>query len=67
MALSKSSCHWQKCLATDAQCRGAIDRMIDDDELIDDLTVVDPYEVHAPSRRSDKDLDRLLGKGKGNQ
>ena len=52
--------HWQKCLATDAQGRDAIDRRIDD-ELIDDLTVVDPYEVHAPSRRSDKALGELLG------
>jgi hypothetical protein len=26
----------------------------------DYLIVVDPYEVHAPSRRSDKELGRML-------
>lgn len=29
-------------------------------EISDDQIVVDPYEVHAPSRRSDKDLSRML-------
>ena len=29
-------------------------------ELSDDQITVDPYECHAPSRRSDKDLGRLL-------
>ena len=27
---------------------------------LDDLNVVDPYEVHAPSRRSDKNLGYFL-------
>lgn len=31
----------------------------DDDDLDDDL-VVDPFELHAPSRRSDRDLARML-------
>jgi hypothetical protein len=44
--------HFQKCIATD-------DRSIDED--FDDLIVVDPHEVHAPSRRSDKDLGAFLG------
>jgi hypothetical protein len=26
----------------------------------DDMTIVDPYEIHAPSRRSDKEINRLL-------
>jgi hypothetical protein len=30
------------------------------DAELDDLTVADPYELHAPSRRSDKDLARML-------
>jgi hypothetical protein len=29
-------------------------------EDFDDINVVDPYEVHAPSRRSDKDLGEFL-------
>ncbi len=40
----------------------AIDSLLtqaDHDEL-DEILVVDPYEVHAPSRRSDKDLEGLL-------
>jgi hypothetical protein len=35
-----------------------VDRSIDED--FDDLIVVDPYEVHAPSRRSDKNLGEFL-------
>ena len=31
-----------------------------DDELIDELTVVDPYAGDPPNRRSDKELGRLL-------
>jgi hypothetical protein len=31
---------------------------IDDD--LDDMAVADPYELHAPRRRSDKDLARML-------
>jgi hypothetical protein len=31
---------------------------IDDD--LDDMAVADPYELHAPSRRSDKELARML-------
>jgi hypothetical protein len=30
------------------------------DRMLDDMTVIDPYEVHAPSRRSDKDLCEFL-------
>jgi hypothetical protein len=30
------------------------------DEIDDDYILVDPYEVHAPSRRSDKELGRVL-------
>ena len=30
------------------------------DEDFDDLTVVDPYEVHAPGRRSDREVSKLL-------
>jgi hypothetical protein len=44
--------HFQKCISVD-------DRSIDED--FDDLLVVDPFEVHAPSRRSDKDLGAFLG------
>jgi hypothetical protein len=43
--------HFQKCISVD-------DRSIDED--FDDLIVVDPYEVHAPSRRSDKNLGEFL-------
>ena len=30
------------------------------DEWIDELTICDPYECHAPSRRSDKSLASFL-------
>lgn len=30
------------------------------DDINDDDILVDPYEVHAPSRRSDKELGRVL-------
>ena len=30
------------------------------DAELDDMNVVDPYEIHAPSRRSDADLNRVL-------
>lgn len=46
--------HWQKCLATDAQGRDAVDRMIDDDEL-----AADPIHDRPPSRRKGGDADRL--------
>ena len=26
----------------------------------DDMTIVDPYEIHAPSRKSDVELNRVL-------
>lgn len=35
-------------------------RMADIDDELDDMTVVDPYQVHAPSRRSDKSLASFL-------
>lgn len=35
-------------------------RKITVDRELDDMIVVDPYEVHAPSRRSDKELGRVL-------
>ena len=47
--------HWQKCLATDAQGRDAVDRMIDDD---DDLAA-DPIHDRPPARRNGGDADRL--------
>ena len=39
-----------------------IDSLLSEADLdeIDEILVVDPYEVHAPSRRSDKDLASLL-------
>jgi len=30
------------------------------DRMIDDHIVIDPYEVHGPSRKSDADLNRVL-------
>ena len=30
------------------------------DEFVAEIPVVDPYEVHAPSRRSDKEVANLL-------
>lgn len=46
--------HFLRSLATD-------DRGVDEiDREIDDILVVDPYEVHAPSRKSDADLNRVL-------
>jgi hypothetical protein len=51
--------HTTSCLLTDLFGEDEIDRSIDED--FDDLIVVDPYEVHAPSRRSDKDLGAFLG------
>ena len=30
------------------------------DRELDDMNTVDPYEVHGPSRRSDKDLSEFL-------
>ena len=30
------------------------------DQDLDDLTVADPYDLHAPSRKSDADLNRVL-------
>ena len=30
------------------------------DRELDEQTIVDPYEVHAPSRRSDKEVANLL-------
>ena len=40
----------------------AIDSLLTPADLdeIDEILVVDPYECHAPSRRSDKDLASLL-------
>ena len=50
--------HTTSCLLTELFGPDEIDRSIDED--FDDLVVVDPYEVHAPSRRSDKDLGEFL-------
>jgi hypothetical protein len=50
--------HFLRCISTDERGLDEIDREIDED--FDDLVVVDPYEVHAPSRRSDKDLGEFL-------
>ena len=30
------------------------------DRMFDDHIVIDPYEVHGPSRKSDADLNRVL-------
>jgi hypothetical protein len=46
--------HSARCFLTDACGRDAVD--LDLDEMIQ----VDPYEVHAPSRRSDKEVAALL-------
>jgi hypothetical protein len=46
--------HFQRCIATDERGVDEIDRDFDD------LIVVDPYESHASSRRSDKELTAVL-------
>lgn len=46
--------HLQRCTPTNDFGEDEIDRMLDD------MIVVDPYELHAPSRRSDKDLGAFL-------
>lgn len=46
--------HFLRSTSVDAQGRDEIDRMCDD------MIVVDPYELHAPSRRSDKELAAML-------
>lgn len=46
--------HFRRSLSTDSQGRDEIDREIDD------MNVVDPYEIHAPSRKSDIELNRVL-------
>lgn len=46
--------HFLRSIETDNQGRDLIDRELDD------MIVVDPYEVHGPSRRSDKDLGDFL-------
>lgn len=47
--------HLLRCISVD-------DRGVDEiDRAIDDQIIVDPYEVHAPSRRSDKELGEFLG------
>jgi hypothetical protein len=48
--------HHQKCLLTDLFGRDSIDR----DQHLDDLNIADPYESHAPSRKSDAELNRVL-------
>ncbi len=45
--------HFQRCISTDERGVDEIDRKIDD-------MIVDPYECHAPTRRSDKDLGEFL-------
>jgi hypothetical protein len=51
---SESHRHFQRSIVTNCQGRDEIDLGIDD------LIVVDPHEVHAPSRRSDKELAAVL-------
>lgn len=46
--------HFQRSLVTDSHGRDEIDREIDD------RIVADPYELHAPSRKSDAELNRVL-------
>jgi len=50
--------HFQRSISTDERGVDEIDRSVEED--FDDINVVDPYEVHAPSRRSDKDLGEFL-------
>lgn len=46
--------HFQRSIVTNCQGRDEIDLNIDD------MIVIDPYEQHAPSRRSDKELGEFL-------
>lgn len=46
--------HFQRSIVTNCEGRDEIDRGIDD------MIVVDPFERHAPSRRSDKELAAVL-------
>ena len=48
--------HFVKSIVTDSQGRD----MLDLDRSLDDMLVMDPYEAHAPSRRSDKDVANML-------
>jgi hypothetical protein len=45
---------WRESLAAPARDFDEVD------ELVAEIPVVDPYEVHAPSRRSDKEVANLL-------
>lgn len=46
--------YFHRCVSTD-------DRGVDEiDRDFDDQIVVDPHELHAPSRRSDEELGELL-------
>ena len=47
---------WRESIAAPARAFDEIDL----DAELDELTVVDPYECHAPSRRSDKELGEFL-------
>jgi Holliday junction resolvasome RuvABC ATP-dependent DNA helicase subunit len=50
----KATEHFLRCISVD-------DRGVDEiDRKLDALIVVDPYECHAPGRRSDKELAAVL-------
>lgn len=46
--------HFLRCISVDDRGVDAIDRMCDD------MIVIDPYEQHAPGRRSGKELGEFL-------
>lgn len=46
--------HFLRCISVDDRGVYAIDRRCED------MFVIDPYECHAPGRRSDKELTTLL-------
>jgi hypothetical protein len=48
--------HFAKSIFTDSHGQD----MIDLDRSLDDMIVMDPYEAHAPSRRSDKEVASML-------
>lgn len=50
----KATEHFLRCISVDDRGVDAIDRGFDDE------IVIDPYECHAPGRRSDKELGAFL-------
>jgi len=48
--------HFAKSIFTDSHGQD----MLDLDRSLDDMIVMDPYEAHAPSRRSDKEVASML-------